>query len=127
MKAGFHLFLTPANAQLTTDALRDARRYPLDAKGTFSLLLNDLSRGGPNPTGLPANAIQAPLRDLRESVTQVLYILSVAIEKGEQESAFYVDVAYSAGVISTQLGPGQRRYDISKDQLEHLRSLFFSW
>ena len=120
MKAVFHLFLTP-------DALRDAKRYLLDAKGTLSLLLNDLSRGDPNPTGLPANAIQAPLRDLRESVTQPLYILSDEIEKREQESAFYVDAAYSAGVTSTHLGPGRRRYDISKDQLEHLRSLFFSW
>ncbi|KAK2566945.1 hypothetical protein P5673_008707 [Acropora cervicornis] len=127
LKAVFHLFLTPGNEQLTTDALRDARRYLLDAKGTLSLLLNDLSRGDPNPTGLPANAIQAPLRDLRESVTKLLYILSVEIEKREQESAFYVDAAYSAGVTSTQLGPGRRRYDISKEQLEHLRSLFFSW
>ena len=82
--------------------------------------MNDLSRGDPNPTGLPANAIQAPLRDLRESVTQPLFILSVEIEKREQESAFYVDAAYSAGVTSTQCGPGRRRYDISKDQLEHL-------
>ena len=30
-------------------------------------------------------------------------------------------------MISTQLGPGRGLYDISKDQLEHLRSLFFSW
>ena len=77
LKAVFHLFLTPGNEQLTTDALRDARRYLLDAKRALSLLLNDLSRGDLNPTGLPANAIQAPLRDLRESVTQLLYILSV--------------------------------------------------
>ena len=87
LKAVFHLFLTPGNEQLKTDALRDARRYLLDAKGTSSLLLNDLNRGDPNPTGLPANAIQAPLRDLRESVSQLLYILSVEIEKREQESA----------------------------------------
>ena len=127
LKAVFHLLLTPGNEQLTTDALRDARRYLLDAKGTLSLLLNDLTRGDRNPTGPPANAIQAPLRDLRESVTQLLYILSVEIEKREQESAFYMDAAYSAGVTSTQLGPGRRRYGISKDQLEHLRSLFFSW
>ena len=93
MKAVFHLFLTPGIEQLTTDALRDAWRYLLDAKGTSSLLLNDLTRGDPNPTGLPANTIQAPLRDLRESVTQRLYILSVEIEKREQESAFYVDAA----------------------------------
>ena len=42
-------------------------------------------------------------------------------------SALYVDAAYSAGVTSTQFGSGRKRYDISKDQLEHLRSLFFSW
>ena len=118
LKAVFHLFLTPGNEQLPTDALRDARRYLLHAKGTLYLLLNDLSRGDPNPTGLPANAIQAPLRDLRVSVTQLLYILSVEIEKREQESAFYVDAAYSAAVTLTQLGPGRRRYDISKEQLE---------
>ena len=70
--------------------------------------MNDLTRGDPDPTGLPANAIQAPLQDLRESVTQLLYILSVVIQKGEQESAFYMDAAYSAGVTSTQLGPGRR-------------------
>ena len=115
LNAVFHLFLTPGNEQLTTDTLRDARRYLLDAKGTLSLLLNDLTRGDPNPTRLPANAMQAPLRDLRESVTQLLYILSVETEKREQESAFYADAAYSAGVTSTQLGPGRRRYDISKD------------
>ena len=79
--------------------------YLLDAKGTLSLLLNDLSRGDPNPTGLPVNALQAPLRDFRGSVTQLLYILSVEIKKREQESAFYVDAAYSAGVTSTQVGP----------------------
>ena len=36
LKAVFHLFLTPGNEQLTTDALRNARRYLLDAKGTLS-------------------------------------------------------------------------------------------
>ena len=121
------LFLTPDNEQLTTDALRDAKRYLLDAKGTLSLLLNDLTRGDPNPTGLPTNAIKVPLQDLKESVCQLQLILSLEIERREQESALYVDAAYSAGVTSTQFGPGRRRYDISKDQLEHLRSLFFSW
>ena len=127
LKAVLSLFFTPDNEQLTTDALRDAKRYLLDAKGTLSLLLNDLKRGDPNPTGLPTNAIKVPLQDLKESVCQLQLILSLEIERREQESALYVDAAYSAGVTSTQFGPGRRRYDISKDQLEHLRSLFFSW
>ena len=36
LKAVFHLFLTPGNERRTTDALWDARRYLLDAKGTLS-------------------------------------------------------------------------------------------
>ena len=36
LKAVFHLFLNPDNKQLTTDALRDARQYLLEAKGTLS-------------------------------------------------------------------------------------------
>ena len=74
MKAALGLFLTPGNEQLTTDA----KRYPLDAKGTLSLLLNDLTRGDPKPTGLPTNAIKIPLQDLKESLCQLQLILSPA-------------------------------------------------
>ncbi|KAJ7388360.1 hypothetical protein OS493_038202 [Desmophyllum pertusum] len=104
-----------------------ARHHLLDAKGTISLLILDLERGDPNPTGLPTNAIQAPLQNLSESVAQLINILPVEIEKREQAEVFDLDSAYSTSVTSTQSGPGRRRYDISKDQLEHLRSLFFSW
>ena len=39
LKAVFHLFLTPGNEQLTTNGLRDARRYLLDTVGTVQLYL----------------------------------------------------------------------------------------
>ena len=51
LKGIFHLFLTPGNEQLTAGAQRAARQYLLDAKGTLSLLLNDLTGGDPNPNG----------------------------------------------------------------------------
>ena len=60
LKAVCRLFLTPNNVQPTADALTEAKHQLLDAKGTLSLLMNDLVRGDPNPTGLPANATQAP-------------------------------------------------------------------
>ena len=63
LKAVFRLFLTPNNVQLTADALTEAKHHLLDAKGTSSLLMNDLVRSDPNPTGLPTNAIQAPLHN----------------------------------------------------------------
>ena len=68
------------------------------------------------------------LHNLSESVTSsVIYILSDEMEKREAD-VFDLDAAYSTPVPSRQFGPGQRpwRYDISKDQLEHFRSLFFS-
>ena len=72
LKAVFLLFLTPNNVQLKADALTEAKHHLLDAKGTLSLLMNDLMRGDPNPTGLPTSAIQALLLNLTESVTQLI-------------------------------------------------------
>ena len=77
--------------------------------------------------GLPTSAIQALLHNVSESVTQLIYILSVEIEKREQADFFDLDAAYSTPVTLTQFGLGRRRYGIFKDQLEHLRLLFFSW
>ena len=79
-------------------------------------------RGDPNPTGLPTCAIQALLHNLSESVTQLIYILSDEIEKREQADFFDLDAAHSTPVTT-----GRRSYDISKDYLEHMHSLFFSW
>ena len=79
-------------------------------------------RRDPNPTGLPTSAIQALLHSLSESVTQLIYILSDEIEKREQADFFDLDTAHSTPVTT-----GRRGYDISKDYLEHMRSLLFSW
>ena len=128
LKAVFRLFLTPENVHLTTDALVEARRVLLEARGILSLLISDLQRGDPNPTGLPTSAIQAPLQNLSESVSEMINILPVEIENREHAEVFDQDTAYSTSVtITPGPGPGRRRYDISKDQLEHLRSLYFSW
>lgn len=50
--------------------------------------------------------------------------LPAEIENRELAEIFYLDTAYSTSVTTTQHRPGQRHYDISKDQLEHLHSLF---
>ena len=80
LKAVFRLFLTPGNENLTTDSLVEARHHLLDARGTLSLLLAELERGDPNPSGLPTSTIQAPLQNLNESVAQVINMLPVEIE-----------------------------------------------
>ena len=98
LKTVFRLFLTPDNVQLTTDALIEARHHLFDAKGTLFLLMNDLVRGDPNPTGLPTNVIQAPLQNFGEYVTQLIYVLSVEIEKREEAEVFDLETAYSTSV-----------------------------
>ena len=60
-------------------------------------------------------------------MTQLIHILSSLIEKSHDSDYFEnIDVAYAALTLIQQ-GAGRKRFDISKDQLEHLRSLFFSW
>ena len=38
-----------------------------------------------------------------------------------------LEVSYSAPLSLAQTGRGRKRYEITKDQVEHLRSLYFSW
>ena len=123
----FRLFLTPGNGNLTTDALVEGRHHLLDARGTLSLLIVDLERDDPNPTGLPASTLQAPLQKLNEFAAQMINMLPAEIESRQQAENSDQGTAYSTSVTTAQFGPGRRRFDISRDQLEHLRSLFFSW
>lgn len=129
LKGVISLFLFNNDTQLSTESLIEARQRLLDASGTLSFLVNDLASGAPNPTGIPTHAIQEPLQVLRDSLTQLINIVSSLIENSPDSDYFdNLDVAYAAPTVIQQgQGPGRKRFDISKDQLEHLRSLFFSW
>ena len=116
---------------LETDILIEARNRLLDATGTITLLLNDVSRGGPNPTGLPSASLEVPLRDLKSELTHLIDLLCTVIDSNDNvDFEDEVDISYSAPLQSGNDASerrGRKRYEISKDQLEHLRSLFFSW
>ena len=72
LKAVFRVFLAPENGHLATDALVEARHHLLDARGTLSLLIIELARGDPNPTGLPTSTLQAPLQNLIEFYNSIV-------------------------------------------------------
>lgn len=130
LKTVFLLFLTPENVHLTTKALVEAKNQLLDARRTLSLLIVDLETGDPNPTGLPKNAIQAPLQNLSESVAEMINILPTEIENREQAEEFglsdeferYSDITdgeldqtYAVTTVNSQGGPltpnmGRRRF-----------------
>ena len=87
----------------------------------------ELERGDHNPTGLPTSTLQAPLQNLNVFAAQMINMLPAEIESREQAENFDQGTAYSTSVTTMQFGPGRKGYDISRDQLEHLRSLFFPW
>ncbi|XP_077978536.1 uncharacterized protein LOC144433983 isoform X2 [Glandiceps talaboti] len=112
----------------STDDLYEVKFRMFDASGTLALLLDDLGRGGPNPTGLPSHIIQVAVQSLHQSLTYLSNMLSAEIELRENSGCCSLDTyPFATAVTSIQLGPGRRRLEISKDQLEHLRSLFFPW
>ena len=80
LKAVFQLFLTPENENLATDALVEARHHLLDARGTLSLLIVELEKGDPNPTGLLTSTLQGPLQNLHRFVAQMINMLPAEIE-----------------------------------------------
>ena len=80
LKAVFQLFLTPENENLATDA----RHHLLDARGTLSLLIVELEKGDPNPTGLLTSTLQGPLQNLHRFVAQMINMLPAEIESREQ-------------------------------------------
>ena len=114
--------------ELETDILVETRYRLLDASGTLSFLMNDLAGGVTNVTGIPSSALQAPVQNMNHSLTQLIALLSSQIESRENAD-FYdaLEVSYSAPLNLVQPGRGRKCYEITKDQVEHLRSLYFSW
>ena len=52
----------------------------MDASGTLSFLLNDMSNSCTNATGIPSNTIQVPVQHLKNSLTHTIDLLSSGIE-----------------------------------------------
>ena len=65
---------------------------------------------------------------LENSLTHIIDLLSSRIECRNNVD-FYdsLDISYFAPLDLSQTGRGRQRYEITKDQLEQLRSLYFSW
>ena len=69
-----------------------------------------------------------PVQNLKLSLTQLIALLSNESENRKDADSYdALEVSYSAPLNLTQPGRGRKRYEITKDQVEHLRSLYFSW
>lgn len=90
--------------------------------------MDGVTRSDTNVTAIPSSVLQEPLQDLKRLLGQLISFLSDVISWRENAD-FYdeLDVSYCAPLSHEQTGRGRKRYEITKDQLEHLQSLYFSW
>jgi len=91
--------------------------------------MNDLAGGVTNVTGVPSSALQAPVQDMNHSLTQLIALLCSSQIESRDNADFNdaLEVSYSAPLNFAQPGRGRKCYEITKDQVEHLRSLYFAW
>ena len=72
------------------------------------MLIVELERGCPNPTGLPISTLQAPPQNLNRFVAQMINMLPAEIESRGQAKNFDHGCAYSTSLTTMQCGPGAR-------------------
>ena len=124
LKGVINLFVSPDVAFSSTQNLIEIRQRLLDASGTLALLVH--SR--PNAAGMNLLPIQRTLQDLNNQVRELIQYLSTMIqERDDTDYHDTVEMAYAAPINIEANGAGRKRLEISQEQLEHLRSLFFSW
>ena len=111
---------------LSAEILTEARRRLLDASVTFTFLMSDITNGVGNPTGISSAVLQDPVQNLKYSLTQLIALLASLIESRDNAD-FYdaLDISYSAPLHLSQTGRGRKRYEITKEQLEHYDHLIF--
>ena len=113
---------------LTAEIVSESRHRLLDASVTLTFLMSDITNGVGNATGISSVVLQDPVQNLKHSLTQLIALLASLIESHDNAD-FHdaLDISYSAPMYLSQTGRGRKRYEITKEQLEHLRSLYFSW
>ena len=126
LKSVVSLLTTIGEQELETDILVETRCRLLDASGMVSLLIDDVTRSDTNVIAIPSSVLQEPLQDLKHLLGQLISFLSDVISWRENVG-FYneLNVSYCAPLSHEQMGRGREHYEITKDRLEHLRSLYF--
>eukprot|EP00794_Sanderia_malayensis_P008539 gene8539-9451_t len=129
LKGILAIFISDDLLSLSSEPLIDIKNRLLEASATLTFLCNDQALNS-GSTSLSTNAedIILPLQQLRQSLHAIIDFVFVLIEKNTDAPNYSdpFDLAYSTK-SSAQEGPGRRRLEITKDQLEYLRSFYFSW
>ena len=127
-------------SSLTHDDIAEIKERLLDSLATLNLLKDDTEKGESHLqsiTGVagPAESILDHLNNICTCVTHLVYLLTDLLESHNADgsglsSVNEGSVSYAAPVSQSDQqysGIGRRKKEITRDQLEHLRSLHFSW
>ena len=61
---------------LTAEILSESRHRLLDASGTLTFLMSDITNGVGNATGISSVVLQDPVQNLKHSLTQLIALLA---------------------------------------------------
>ena len=123
------MFRSAPDLELGLNSFEESRSRLVDARGTLTLFKDDISFGRESVSsqcyGASSEQIRALLISLKNSVNEMIELINDWTQ--ENDPVDYVDGAYSAPAVRRQCGPGRSRILVTRDQIEHLRSLHFSW
>ena len=123
------MFRSAPDLELGLNSFEESRSRLVDARGTLTLITDDISFGRESVSsqcyGASSEQIRALLISLKNSVNEMIELINDWTQ--ENDTVDYVDGAYSAPAVRRQCGPGRSRILVTRDQIEHLRSLHFSW
>ena len=103
--------------------LIDAQERLIDASSTLALLVEDMSISNRAEIDWLNMNLRGRLIDLKKNVQGILEILSTIVERDEDATS---DTAYYTQNSEENI-IGRPLLAITREQLEHLRSLYFSW
>ena len=110
---------------INTEDLQQLKEHLFDSSATPTLLIEDLSSNARPTSGLPVET-RGRVVGLKRDISVVMDYISQIIHKEQAELQQQED-AYRSQNAEGSHNFGRPYLDITRDQLEHLRSIHFTW
>eukprot|EP00794_Sanderia_malayensis_P001053 gene1053-381_t len=127
LQSVLRIFVAEDIASINSEDLQQIEDNLLDSSATLTLLIEDLSRNTRPISGLPVE-MRGRIAALKRDISVVMDFISQIINR-EHAAEFQLDQqqAYRSQNAEGSHNLGRPYLDITRDQLEHLRSIHFSW
>ena len=125
LQSMLRIFVSEDVPSINTEYLQQLEEHLLDSSATLTLLIEDLSSNARPTSGLPVET-RGSVVALKRDISVVMdYILQIIYK--EQAKLQQQEDAYRSQNTAGSHNFGRPYLDITRDQLEHLRSIHFTW